>query len=258
MTARLFQPVKKTFKTLTSFVSLWFDFFVVLAFLLVACEAGTPMPITPTMEAPTALPRPMEPTVVPTAAPMTLVPPPAPTQVPTLAVTPTAIPVALDKWELHESPDKSFSFRFPPDWYGREYTQAITRTVKPLTVDFVWLRGPGQIGPEFVIMYNWPALDLTRPPANATAWSSVAGLAKIFLYPQCMTTFDAPAPVTLSGQQTMGVKFAVQCDRLYVGYLAGVVYKGVNYGLLVDVPAEEWDAWQPTFETMLASFMISP
>jgi len=28
----------------------------------------------------------------------------------------------------------------------------------------------------------------------------------------------------------------------------------VNYGLMVDVPAEDWDAWRPTFETLFASF----
>jgi hypothetical protein len=200
----------------------------------------------------------MELTAIATAEPMTLVPPPAPTQVPTLAVTPTAVPVQLDKWQLYESQDKSFSFRFPPDWGGREYRQAITGTVRPLTVDFVWLRGPGEAGPEFVIMYNWVPLDLTQPPTNGTAWSSVAGLSKLFLYPQCLTTFDSPAQVTLAGQQTVGAKFAIQCDRLYVGYLAGIVHRGGNYGLLVDAPAEEWDAWQPTFETLLASFAFNP
>jgi hypothetical protein len=154
---------------------------------------------------------------------------------------------------------KTFSFRYPPDWVGREYTQAITRTVYPLTVDFIWLRGPDKaIAPEFVVMYNWPSLDPVQSPSNADAWSSVAGLAKIFLYPNCATTFDSPAPLTLSGQQTMGAKFVVQCDRLYAGYLVGVVRKGVNYGLLVDVPAEDWDAWRPTFETMLASFTFGP
>ena len=56
----------------------------------------------------------------------------------------------------------------------------------------------------------------------------------------------------------MGAKFVVQCDRLYAGYLVGIVHKGVNYGLLVDVPVEDWDAWRPTFETMLASFIFGP
>jgi hypothetical protein len=201
----------------------------------------------------------MELTVVPTAAPITLVPPPAPTQLPTLAITPTAIPVALDKWKLAASEDKSVSFRYPPDWVGRESTQAITRTLQPITVDMVWLQGPGGAsGPEFVLMYNWPAFDVTQPPANATAWSSVAGLAKIFLYNDCATTFDSPAPTMLAGQQTMGTKFVAQCSRLYAGYLVGIVHKGVNYGLLVDVPAEDWEAWRPTFETMFASFTFGP
>jgi hypothetical protein len=197
--------------------------------------------------------------VIQTVIPVTLVPPPAPTPLPTLAVTPTAIPVALDKWQAFESPDKAFSFRFPPGWGGRAYTQAITRTLSPLSVDIIMLRGPGNnTDPEFVLIYNWPPLDPTQQTTNTTAWSSVAGLAKLFLYPNCVTTFDLPAPLTLSGEQTMGAKFVVQCDRLYAGYLVGIVHKGVNYGLLVDVPVETWDAWRPTFEAMLASFTLSP
>jgi hypothetical protein len=231
--------------------------------LLVACQTqmpvSTPTPIPAVPVAATALPRPTETRGIPTAAPITLVPLPTPTVVPTLSVTPTPIPVALDKWQVYESPDKAFSFRFPPDWGGRETTQAITRTLQPITVDMIWLRGPGGAnGPEFVLMHHWPVLDLTQPPTNVTAWSSVAGLAKIFLYPNCVTTFDSPVPVMLAGQQTMGVKFVIQCDRLYAGYLAGIVYRGVNYGLLVDVPAEDWDAWRPTFETLIASFTFGP
>jgi hypothetical protein len=228
--------------------------FACLAFILVACQAAPTTPVAvPTMPLPPQAQMFMPP------EPATLVPPPAPSPLPTLAVTPTAIPVALDKWPVFESPAKTFSFRYPPDWAGREYTQAITRTVYPLTVDFIWLRGPDKAtAPEFVVMYNWPSLDPVQSPGNADAWSSVAGLAKIFLYPSCATTFDSPAPLTLSGQQTMGAKFVVQCDRLYAGYLVGTVRKGVNYGLLVDVPVEDWDAWRPTFETMLASFALNP
>lgn len=245
------QVLDKTRQTFAPFVSLRFAFFASLAFILAACQAA---PATP-MSVPT-IPGPPPAQTLPDA---TLVPPPTPTPLPTLAVTPTAVPVALDKWQVFEGPGKTFSFRYPPDWAGREYTQAITRTIQPLTVDFVWLRGPGEAtAPEFVLMYNWPALDPIQPPSNATAWSSVGGLAKIFLYPNCTTTFDAPAPLTLSGQQTMGAKFVVQCDRLYAGYLVGAVQNGVNYGLLVDVPAENWDAWRPTLETMLASFTFSP
>jgi hypothetical protein len=239
-------------KALVSFASLRFKLFVSLAFSLAACQAA---PVTP-YAVPTL---PQASRAIPTAAPITLVPPPAPTPLPTLAVTPTAIPVALDKWQVFESPDKAFSFRFPPDWGGRAYTQALTRTLQPLSVDIITLRGPGgPTGPEFVLMYNWPPLDPTQPPTNATAWSSVAGLAKLFLYPTCTTTLDSPAPLTLSGQQTLGAKFVVECDRVYAGYLAGIVYKGVNYGVLADVPVEAWDAWRPTFETMFASFAFGP
>jgi hypothetical protein len=218
------------------------------------------MLITPAPAAATSLPRPTETrdTLPATAVPATLAPPPTPTILPTLAVTPTPVPVALDKWKLVESQDKSVSFRYPPDWIGRNSTQAITRTLQPIQTDMVWLRGPGANDPEFILMYNWRAFDLAQPPANATAWSSVAGLAKLFLYPDCVANFDAPAPVTLAGQQTMGVKFVVQCDRLYAGYLAGIVHKGVNYGLIADVPAEAWDAWRPTFETMFASLAFGP
>jgi hypothetical protein len=170
-------------------------------------------------------------------------------------VTLTPIPVTLDKWQQFTSSDNAFSFRYPPDWGGRGYTQAITQTFRLLTVDTIVLRGPpGQTGPEFVLLYNWTPLDLAEPQANATAWSSAAGLAKMFLYPSCTTTFDSPAPVTLAGQQTLGVKFVAQCDRLYAGYLVGIVNRGVSYGLIVDVRADEWDAWRPTLETMIASF----
>jgi hypothetical protein len=222
--------------------------------LLTACQSApvTPAP-APALTVPPVL-RALE-----TSAPMTLVPPQTPTPIPTLAATPTAIPVVLDKWLPYQDPGKQFTFRFPPDWGGRGYTQAITRTVRALSVDTIVLRGlQGTAGPEFVMLYNWPALDPTQPPANATAWSSVAGLAKLFLYPDCMTTFDSPAPVTLAGQQVMGVKFVAQCDRLYAGYLVGIVNRGVNYGLVVDVRMEDWDAWQPTFETIFASFAFGP
>lgn len=238
-------------KTFASFVSLRFKLLACLAFLLAACQAE------PTPYAVPTLPRPPQ-TSVPTAAPITLVPLRTPTPLPSPAITPTAIPMALDKWQLYESQDKTFSFRFPPDWGGRESTQAISSTLQPITVDMAWLRGPGgAAGPEFVLMHHWPALDPTQPPANATAWTSVAGLSKIFLYSGCTMKLDAPAPVTLAGQQTMGAKFIVQCDRLYAGYLVGLVHRGVNYGLLVDVPAEDWDAWRPTLETMLASFTLN-
>ena len=224
--------------------------------MLTACQAG--LPTTPTATAP-ALTVPPVLGALQTPVPMTLVPPQAPTPLPTLVATPTAIPVELDKWQTYQDPGKEFSFRFPPDWGGRGYTQAITRTVRALSVDTIVLRGPqGTAGPEFVLMYNWPALDPTQPPANATAWSSVAGLAKLFLYPECMTTFDSPGPATLAGQQVMGVKFLAQCDRLYAGYLVGIVNRSVNYGLVVDVRAEDWDAWRPTFETLFASFAFSP
>ena len=235
---------------------------VIVLLMLVACQpapsVNTPMPITPAPAVATALPRPTETLGIPTTMPATLVPPPTPTIWPTLAITPTPVPVALDKWKLVESQDKSVSFRYPPDWSGRNSTQAITRTLQPIQADMVWLRGPGANDPEFVLMYNWRAFDLAQPATNATAWSSVAGLAKLFLYPDCVATFDAPAPVTLAGQQTMGVKFVVQCDRLYAGYLAGLVHQGVNYGLIVDVPAEAWDAWRPTFETIFASLAFGP
>jgi hypothetical protein len=224
--------------------------------LLTACQSA---PVTPALTATSALPLTVPPVLraLQTSAPATLAPLPTPTPIPTLAVTPTAIPVALDKWQTYEDPGQRFTFRFPPDWGGRGYTQAITRTVRALSVDTIVLRGPqGNAGPEFVMMYNWPALDPTQPPANATAWSSVAGLAKLFLYPDCTTTFDSPAPVTLAGQQVMGVKFVGQCDRLYAGYLVGIVNRGVNYGLVIDVRAEDWDAWRPTFETIFASFMF--
>jgi len=56
----------------------------------------------------------------------------------------------------------------------------------------------------------------------------------------------------------MGAKFIVQCDRLYVGYLTGLVHNGVNYGLVADVPFEDWDAWRPTIETLFASFALGP
>ena len=232
--------------------------FVCLVFILAACQAETPMNTPAPVAAPT-MPRPSTVTVIPAAVPITLVPPPTPTVLPTPAVTPTAIPVALETWKSFESPDKTFAFHFPPDWSGRGYTQAITRTLRPFTVDTLVLHGPGgRAGPEFVMLYNWAALDPMQPPANATAWSSVAGLAKLFLYPDCTTTFDSPAPVTLAEQQTMGAKFVAQCDRLYVGYLIGIVRKGVNYGLVVDVPAEDWDAWRPTVETLFASFTFGP
>jgi hypothetical protein len=230
-------------------------FLVLLA--LAACQAApvtapTPIPV-PT------LPRPAETKSIPTAAPITLVPPPTPTVLPTLAVTPTAIPVQLDTWKTFESPDKTFAFHYPPDWRGRGYTQEITRTLRLLQVNTLVLRGPGgSAGPEFVMLFNWPALDPTQLPTNATAWSSVAGLAKLFLYSDCTTTFDSPAPVTLAGQQTIGAKFVAQCDRLYAGYLIGIVHEGVNYGLVVDVPAEDWDAWRSTFETLFASFTFGP
>ena len=223
--------------------------------LSVACEPGP----TPTPVAVPTMPRPPEAKPVPTSVPMTLVPPPTPTIWPTPAITPTPVPMVLDKWQVYESQDKSFSFRFPPDWGGRELAQAITNTLQPLTVDMVWLRGPGGAsGPEFVLMHHWPPLDVAQPLVNATAWSSVAGLAKLFLYPNCATTFDSPTLLTLAGQQTWGVKFVVQCDRLYAGYLAGIVHNGVSYGLLADVPAEDWDAWRPTIETMFASFALNP
>jgi len=232
--------------------------FVCLVFILAACRAETPMNTPAPVAAPT-MPRPSVVTAIPTAAPITLVPPPTPTVLPTPAATPTAIPVALEMWKSFESPDKTFAFHFPPDWSGRGYTQAITRTLRPFTVDTLVLHGPGgSAGPEFVMLYNWAALDPTQPPANATAWSSVAGLAKLFLYPNCTTTFDSPAPVALAEQQTMGAKFVAQCDRLYAGYLIGIVHKGVNYGLVVDVPAEDWDAWRPTLETLFASFTFGP
>ncbi len=221
----------------------------VMLMALVACQS-TPAPSTPVSV-------PLPPTVpaVPTAVPMTLVPLATPTLLPTLAITPTPVPVDLAKWQPYNDPDKTFSFRFPPDWSGRAYTQALTRTLIPLNLDTVWLRGPdGDMGPEFVLLYNWPSLDPTQPATNSTAWSSVEGLSKLFLYPNCMTTFDTPAPVEVAGEQTMGAKFLVQCDRLYAGYLVGVTRNRVNYGLLVDVVAENWDAWRPTFETMLASF----
>jgi len=261
--------LEKRNKILAFFVSSRFISFACFALLLTACQVapGTPyavptMPRPPEAQAiptgaPTA-PRPPETRTVPTAEPLTLVPAPTPTPPPTLAITPTAVPVVLDKWQTYEDPGKEFAFRFPPDWGGRGYTQAITRTIYPLTVDFVWLRGPGPAtAPEFVLMYNWPALDPLQPVTNTTAWSSVGGLAKLFLYPNCATTFDSPAPLTLSGQPTMGAKFVAQCDRLYAGYLVGIVRKGVNYGLVVDVPAEDWDAWRPTFETLLASFKFA-
>jgi hypothetical protein len=224
--------------------------------ILTACQAespATPAATMPPLTVPPVL------LVLQTPVPATLIPLPTPTLVPTLAATPTAIPVELDKWQTFQDPGQQFTFRFPPDWGGRGYTQAITRTVRALSVDTIVLRGPqGNAGPEFVIMYNWPALDPTQPPANATAWSSVAGLSKLFLYPDCMTTFDSPAPVTLAGQQVMGVKFVAQCDRLYAGYLVGIVHRGVNYGLVVDVWAEDWDAWRPTFETLFASLAFGP
>jgi hypothetical protein len=227
-----------------------------LLVLLAACSSeptATSTPVAaPTFAPPTAI------TGLPTPAPMTLVPPASPTILPTLAVTPTPVPLNLDKWKLYTGPANEFSFRYPPDWGGREYAQAITNTFKPLTVNFVYLYGPGPVSPEFVVMHHWPALDATQLPSNATAWSSVAGLARIFLYSECATTFDAPAPAKISGQDVSGAKFIVQCDRLYAGYLVGIVNNGVNYGLLVDVPAEEWDAWRPTFETMLASFSFGP
>jgi len=230
-------------------------FFSLLFVLSTACQPA--QVVTPAV-APT-MPSPPETRAIPTAAPVTLVPPPTRTPVPTLAATPTAVQVALEQWRVYEGQATPFTFRFPPDWAGREYTQAITRTVYPLAVDIVWLRGPGgPAAPEFVLMHNWPALDPTQPPANATAWSSVAGLAKLFLYPSCVTTFNAPAPLTLAGQQTMGAKFVVQCDRLYAGYLVGLVSKGKHYGMLVDVPAEDWDAWRSTFEAIFASFTLSP
>ena len=230
--------------------------FVCLALLVAACQAPPQAtPVTP----PPAWTMPPVMRALETPVPATLAPLPTPTPLPTLAVTPTAIPVALDEWQTYQDPGQQFTFRFPPDWGGRGYTQAITRTVRALSVDTIVLRGPqGSAGPEFVMMYNWPALDPTQPPANATAWSSVAGLAKLLLYPDCMTTFDSPAPVTLAGQQVMGVKFVGQCDRLYAGYLVGIVNRGVNYGLVVDVRAEDWDAWRPTFETMFASFTFGP
>jgi len=231
-------------------------FLMIAVVTLTACQAeplATPVTPAPALTVPPVL------RVLETPVPMTLVPLQTPTTVPTLAVTPTAIPVALDKWQTYEDPAKEFSFRFPPDWGGRGYTQAITRTVRSLVVDTIVLRGPqGSAGPEFVMLYNWPALDPTQPPANATAWSSVAGLAKLFLYPECATTFDSPGPTTLAGQQVMGVKFVAQCDRLYAGYLVGIVNRGVNYGLVVDVRAEDWDAWRPTVETLFASFAFSP
>ena len=239
---------------------------VAIAVLSAACSSPSVTPYAvPTMPRPVetqvvpTVPRPPETRAVPTAEPYTVAPAPTPTLPPTLAVTPTAVPIALDKWQAYQDTEKRFAFRFPPDWGGRGYTQAITRTVLPLAVDVVWLHGPGgAASPEFVLMYNWPALDPIQAPTNDTAWSSVGGLAKIFLYPSCGTTFDSPAPLTLSGQRVMGAKFVVQCDRLYAGYLVGIVHKGMNYGLVVDVPAEDWDAWRPTFETMLASFTLGP
>ena len=253
MTTKLAQARKR----IKTFASLRLISFACLVFFLTACQAA---PVTTATSVPVpTLPRPIETRSIPTAAPITLVPPPTPTVLPTLAVTPTAIPVELETWKTFESPDQAFAFHYPPDWRGRGYTQAITRTVRLIEVDTLVLRGPGgNAGPEFVMLYNWAALDPTQPPANATAWSSVAGLAKLFLYPECTTTFDSPAPVTLAGQQTMGAKFVAQCDRLYAGYLIGIVYKGVNYGLVVDVPAEDWDAWRPTFETLFASFTFGP
>ena len=279
MTIKLNQDatrIKRTFATFASpapahFRGLRLKTLVYLALaLLTACQSAPGTPYTvPTLPRPPetramsagvpTVPRPPETQVVPTAALSTVVPAPTLTQLPTLAVTPTAVPVTLDKWLAYEDAGKKFAFRFPPDWGGRGYTQAITGTVYPLIVDFVWLRGPGgAAAPEFVLMYNWPALDPLQPPDNTTAWSSVGGLAKLFLYPNCATTFDSPAPLTLSGQQTAGAKFVAQCDRLYAGYLVGIVHQRVNYGLVVDVPAEDWDAWQPTIETMLASFTLSP
>jgi hypothetical protein len=229
---------------------------VLLLVIMTACRAepsATTVTPAPALTAPPLL------RILETPVPMTLVPPQTPTPLPTLVATPTAIPVELDKWQTYQDPGKEFSFRFPPDWGGRGYTQAITRTVRALSVDTIVLRGPqGTAGPEFVLMYNWPALDPTQPPANATAWSSVAGLAKLFLYPECTTTFDSPGPATLAGQQVMGVKFLAQCDRLYAGYLVGTVNRSVNYGLVVDVRAEDWDAWRPTFETLFASFAFGP
>lgn len=226
--------------------------FVCLILIGTACQAKPPA--TPVTPAP-AWTMPPVLRVLETPIPVTLVPPRPPTSIPTLAVTPTAIPVTLDKWQSYKDPGQQFTFRFPPDWGGRGYTQAITRTVRALSVDTIVLHGPqGNAGPEFVMLYNWPALDPTQLPANATAWSSVAGLAKLFLYSDCTTTFDSPTPVTLASQQVMGVKFVAQCDRLYAGYLVGIVNRGVNYGLVVDVQAEDWDAWRPTFETMFASF----
>jgi hypothetical protein len=233
-----------------------FSLLVCLVLIGAACQAKPPTTATATMP-PLTVPSVLR--VLETPVPATLAAPPTPTFVPTLAATPTAIPVALDKWQTYEDPGKQFTFRFPPDWGGRGYTQAITRTVRTLSVDTVVLRGPqGNAGPEFVIMYNWPALDPTQPPANATAWSSVAGLSKLFLYPDCTTTFDSPAPVVLAGQPVMGVKFVAQCDLLYAGYLVGIVNRGVNYGLVADVRAEDWDAWRPTFETLFASLAFGP
>jgi hypothetical protein len=229
---------------------------VLLLVIVTACQAEPPAATV--APAPPLTPPPVM-RILETPVPVTLVPPQTATLVPTLVATPTAIPVELDKWQTYQDPAKEFSFRFPPDWGGRGYTQAITRTVRALSVDTIVLRGPqGMAGPEFVLMYNWPALDPTQPPANATAWSSVAGLAKIFLYPECMTTFDSPGPTTLAGQQVMGVKFLAQCDRLYAGYLVGIVNRSVNYGLVVDVRAEDWDAWRPTFEMLFASFAFGP
>ncbi len=229
--------------------------------LLAACRSMGAT-TTPAAATPAATPSPPPATrAIPTPAPVTLVPPAALSPLPTLSATPTAVPVNLAKWQIFEGPGKAFSFRYPPDWAGRTYTSAITRTVRPLSVDLAWLRGPSSpntgTGPEFVLLFNWPSLDPTLPVTNTSAWSSVAGLSKLFLYANCATTFDSPAPVTIAGEQTLGAKFVAQCDRLYAGYMTGVVHNGLNYGLVVDVPAEEWDAWRPTFETMLASFAFS-
>jgi len=91
----------------------------------------------------------------------------------------TAIPVELDKCKPTKTPP---AVHLPLSaGLGRaRYTQP-SRAPSGAVGRHIVLHGPqGNAGPVFVVMYKWPALDPTQPPANATAWSSVAACPSCF------------------------------------------------------------------------------